>query len=81
MHEEVKIIINKRETMIFDDMNHANQFIDSFTRDFAENIMFSAPKDTHLNHVEATIVFYQPFTPKPEGQEAVLLDIQMPKEG
>ncbi len=75
----IEVKINKRELMVFDDMETCNGFIDSFTRDFAENIMFSAPKDTHTDFIESTIFFYQPFVPKPDGQEAVLLDIHMPK--
>ena len=76
---QIEIKINKHEMMVFDDIEQANGFIDTFTQDFAENIMFSAPKDTHADYIESTIVFYQPFTPQPAGQEAVLLDIRMPK--
>jgi histidinol dehydrogenase len=79
MNKKVKVTVNKREVMIFDDMNQANQFINSFTADFAENIIIAAPKETHKNLVEMSAIFYNPYQEKPEGQEVVLLDILMPK--
>jgi hypothetical protein len=75
----IEIKINKRELMVFDDIEQANGFIDSFTLDFADNILFSSNKDEHLSHIESSIIFYNPHQSKPEGQEVVLLDIKMPK--
>ncbi|GBG96216.1 hypothetical protein [Lactococcus termiticola] len=75
----IEIKINKRETMVFDDWDNANLFIESFTQDFAENIVISAPKEAHPDHIEMSAVFYQPREPKPQGQEVLLLDIKLPK--
>ncbi|RZI48957.1 hypothetical protein [Lactococcus kimchii] len=76
---QIEIRINKHEMMVFDDIEQANGFIDSFTRDFSENIMFSAPKDEHPDYIESTIFFYNPYEEKPQGQEALLLDVHLPK--
>lgn len=77
---QIKVVVNKRETMIFDDMLQCNQFIDSFTVDFADNIIFGAPKDLHPDFVQMSIIFYNPYQEKPNGQEVVLLDVDMPKK-
>jgi len=76
---QIKVVINKREVMIFDDMTECNAFIDSFTVDFEDNIIFGAPKDTHPDYVQMSMVFYNPREIKPDGQEVVLLDVDMPK--
>ncbi|MDR0199109.1 MAG: hypothetical protein LBI43_00855 [Streptococcaceae bacterium] len=76
---QVKVTINKRDIMLFDNMSECNDFIDSFTKDFKDNIIFGAPKETHLDYVEMSMVFYNPVTPKPKGSEVVLLDVEMPK--
>ena len=75
----IEVTINKHEMMVFADMEQCNAFIDSFTLDFKENIMFSAPRDKHEDYIESTIFFYHPVVSKSEGREAVLLDIHMPK--
>ncbi|GAB2024667.1 hypothetical protein OfM1_07380 [Lactovum odontotermitis] len=75
----IEVTINKHEMMVFDDIEQCNAFIDTFMTEFRENIMFSAPKDTHPDYIESSIVFYNPPLPRPDGQEAILLDIHMPK--
>ncbi|CAM3065424.1 hypothetical protein GHI93_05370 [Lactococcus hircilactis] len=78
--DQIKVMINKRELMIFDEMRECNQFIDSFTIDFYDNIIFGTPKETYPDKIEMSIIFYNPKTQKPKGQEVVLLDVEMPKE-
>lgn len=77
---QIKVTVNKRDIMIFDDMDQCNQFINSFTEDFADNIIFGAPKETHPDFVQMAIIFYNPHEAKPSGQEVVLLDVDMPKK-
>jgi len=76
---QIQVTVNKREIMVFDDMSQCNQFIDSFTVDFEDNIIIGAPRETHEDYIEMSAIFYNPREEKPAGQEVVLLDIQMPK--
>ncbi|MFC4652015.1 hypothetical protein ACFO26_03765 [Lactococcus nasutitermitis] len=76
---QVKVTVQKRDIFIFDDINQANQFIDSQTELFHDNIIIAAPKETHEDYIEMSAIFYNPREPKPQGQEVLLLDVQMPK--
>ena len=79
MSDQIEVRVNKRELMIFDNMGECNQFIDSFTLDFMDNVIIPAPRETHSDYVEMSAIFYNPREAKPEGQEVVLLDINIPK--
>ncbi|MCL2112876.1 hypothetical protein [Lactococcus protaetiae] len=77
--KHVEVTVNKHEMLVFDDMGQCNSFIDSFTRDFEDNIIMGAPKEIHPDYVEMSAIFYNPYHSRPEGQEVVLLDIHIPK--
>ncbi|MDR0297872.1 MAG: hypothetical protein LBI11_04385 [Streptococcaceae bacterium] len=76
---QVKITIQKRDVLVFDDINEANGFIDSQTELFADNIIIAAPRETHADFIEMSAVFYNPRSPQPAGSEVLLLDVEMPK--
>lgn len=77
---QIKVTVNKRNIMIFDEIDECNQFIDGFTLEYRDNIIFGAPKETHLDYVQMSIIFYNAKTIKPKGQEVLLLDVDMPKQ-
>lgn len=76
---QVKITIQKRDILLFDDVSEANEFIDSQTSLFNDNIIIAAPRETHEHFVELSAVFYNPKMPQPKGAEILLLDVEMPK--